>query len=69
MTVLTVLPGVLYQVPPKPPFLIHLLTEPPILARQQQKISADSLAVTSTIQVPRSIWFGWNQVRLVDTRW
>ena len=61
---------IILAVPPsKQPFPIHLLTEPLMLASQQQRISADSRAVTSTIRIHRSIWFGWNQDQLVDTRW
>ena len=69
MTILAVPPGMLYQAPLEPPFLIRLLTEPPIMASQQQRISADSRAVTSTIRIRELIWFRWNQVQLVDTRW
>ena len=73
MAILAVPPRtrMLYQAPPKQPFLIHPLTELPMLASQQQRIrvSADSRAVTSTIRIHRLIWSGWNQVQLVDTRW
>ena len=69
MTMLAVPPTMLYQARPKPPFLIHLLTLPPMLASQQQRISADSRVVASSIRIQRLIWFGWNQVQLVDTRW
>lgn len=69
MTILTVPPAVLYQAPPKRPFVIHLLTKPSMLANQQQKISADSRVVISITRIHRLIWFGWNLVRLVDTRW
>ena len=37
---LAVPPRMLNQAPPRPPFLTHILTEPPILASQQQIISA-----------------------------
>ena len=69
MTILVVPPGVLYQAPPKPPLLIHLLTSLPTLASQQQRIFADSRAVASTIRIHRLTWFGWNQVLMADTRW
>ena len=69
MITLAVPPGMLYQAPPKRPFLIRLLTSPPMLASQQQRISAESRAVTFTIWAHRLIWFAWNQARLVDTRW
>ena len=62
MTILAMPPRMLYQAPLKPPFLIHLLTELPILANQQQRTSADSRAVTSIIRIHRLIWFVWNQV-------
>ena len=68
MTILAVPPTVLYHVP-KRLFLIHLFTSPPMLANQQQKISADSRAVISVTRIHRLLWFGWNLVRLVDTRW
>ena len=69
MTILVVLPTVLYQALPKRPSLIHLLTSPPILASQQQRIFADSLAVISTIRIHGLTWSGWNQVLVVNTRW